>query len=638
MRWWAGVLAVLGLVGLAAAGCADGQATGAGDVGDVAGANEGWTVLVYSMADNYLEPFLVEDIGEMGAVDATDGLDVVTLVDRADGHGDDPLLDIGGFTGAKVLRVGQGRADELADLGEVNTGDPAVLADFVTRGIEAFPAKHYAVIVSDHGAAWSGVGGDDSADGDGLDLAEIEQGLADGLAGAGLDKLDLLGFDACLMATYEVASRLAPLADRMLASQELEPGHGWDYGALQAIADDPGISVDEVGGAFVEAFEAQAEEEGTQAVITLSLVDLTRMEALDGALAELSAALAERAAAVGPVVGRNRAETLGFGRSPDPSQDTHMVDLGILVGEIGAEALDVAGPADALQRAIDEVVVRKVAGPATRGATGLSIYFPPIVDLFSEDYLEMEDVGGWNDFLGHYYRAAGTIAQVERPSFLGEAEVSFDDDGLTISATLDPAAAANVAEATISYGVVGEDGSITYLGDEPAEIADDGSGAALGLYDLTVLTVSDGEVASDAYLSLERFGHGTIGTIDVPMVYVAAGGLDVETSTDVLLTLTIDEETGGILGETYYSYDGAHGTYGELTADPAGTIVPEVLVLGADRQQVWEPVAEVGLRADLASLAYNFVRLDPGIELYVELSVADFGGNVAAVGAYATVP
>ncbi len=37
------------------------------------------------------------------------------------------------------------------------------------------------------------------------------------------------------MATYEVASAVAPFAERMLASEESEPGIGWDYTSLQSI-------------------------------------------------------------------------------------------------------------------------------------------------------------------------------------------------------------------------------------------------------------------------------------------------------------------------------------------------------------------------------------------------------------------
>lgn len=81
----------------------------------------------------------------------------------------------------------------------------------------------------DHGGGWTGMGADETNDEDGLGIDEIAQGLDEGMAAAGVSTLDLLGFDACLMATYEVASTLAPYADYMVASEELEPGHGWNY-------------------------------------------------------------------------------------------------------------------------------------------------------------------------------------------------------------------------------------------------------------------------------------------------------------------------------------------------------------------------------------------------------------------------
>src|SRR5690606_5837113 len=120
------------------------------------------------------------------------------------------------------------RATELEDLGTVNTGDPAFLADFIRNGILAYPAEHYALVLSDHGASWPGVGADGSSNNDTLTVPELEKALATALDGLAIGTLDMVGFDACLMATYEVASALAPYADRLVASQELEPGHGWD--------------------------------------------------------------------------------------------------------------------------------------------------------------------------------------------------------------------------------------------------------------------------------------------------------------------------------------------------------------------------------------------------------------------------
>lgn len=597
---------------------------------------EGWTVLVYSIADTDLEPFLMDDITEMGGVGSGPGVNIVGLVDRAGAYSSDPVLGIDDWVGAKLLHIGQGDAEVLAELGDLNTGDPQVLADFIATGIAEYPAARYSLVISDHGAGWPGAGGDESADHDLLTLAEIDAGITAGLDAAGVDKLDLLGFDACLMATYEVASTLAPLADRLLASQELEPGHGWDYSALQILNDNPDTDVDTLGIAIVDGFEAQAQSQGTDNEITLSLVDLTQMPVIDAAMDDFTAVLTESAAALGPIIGRTRSTTLGFGRNPDPTADTHMVDLGILVSEIGVQALNVSDQADSVIRAINDSVVHTVAGAATRGATGLSIYFPPESQWFSQDYTGLDAMGGWNGFLDAYYAGGAAIPVEEQPQFVSdEAEIFFDEDGLNIAGQFDLAAEGNITTASIDYGVVEEDGSVTFIGTEPAQVADDGSGLALGIYDLTALTVSDGIDTSYAYLDLTIDEDAQLATVDVPMTYYPPG--DEGVAEDVLLSLVFDIE-GNLLSETYYVYDAELGTFGELTADPEAIIVPTLLFVGADGSFEWVPSSDVGLYADLPALTYDLEDLPSGTELYVELTVTDFGGNSDFVSGYVTIP
>ena len=596
-----------------------------------------WTVLTYEIADTDLEPQMMADVEEMTGAATGESLSIVSLVDRADGYTDEAVAGIDDWVGGKLLEIEPGGAEEVDDLGDVNTGDPAVLADFVTRGVTEYPADHYALVISDHGASWPGVGGDESNDYDSLSLAEIGDGVAAGLAGAGLDKLDLLGFDACLMATYEVASALAPLADRMLASQELEPGHGWDYSAFDVAA--RGADVDQLGSALIAGFERQARDNETESEITLSLVDLTRMPAVDDALGTLTSQLVTRAADVSPVVGRTLAATIGFGASPDPAEDSFMTDLAMLAGEIGVDALDVSDAADDLVRAVNDAVVDKVDGQATRGATGLSVYFPPTSQSFDEGYRDLAVGGGWTEFLSSYYGAGAAIPVEAQAQFAsGDATTSFDDEGLHISGTFDLAAQDNLSEATIRYGIVSDDGVIRYLGEEPAYLTDDGSGEVEGIYDLTKLTIADGEDTVDAYLQLTAAEDGSFVTFDVPMAYYAADDEAGETYQDALLSIVLDGDSGEVTDETYYAYDDAIGTYGELTADPAGVIVPEVLTVLPDGAEQWSATSDSGLYADLPSLVYDLADLESGTRLSIELTVVDFGGNSDSVSAVVTIP
>ena len=46
------------------------------------------------------------------------------------------------------------------------------------------------------------------------------------------NKLDFIGFDACLMSSAELVCTVDDYADYLIASQEVEPSFGWNYAFL----------------------------------------------------------------------------------------------------------------------------------------------------------------------------------------------------------------------------------------------------------------------------------------------------------------------------------------------------------------------------------------------------------------------
>jgi hypothetical protein len=276
-----------------------------------------------------------------------------------------------------------------------------------------------------------------------------------------------------------------------------------------------------------------------------------------------------------------------------------------------------------------------VSGPEAEAFTGLSVYFPPL-EYFQPDYQSVETAGGWFDFLQSFYGAGDAIPEDEQPEFTNPedtAETTFDEDGLTITGSFDPSLFENLSDATISYGIVGDDGTTTFIGDESATVNEDGT--AEGFYDLTQLTISDGEDTAVAYLSLVSDEEDEGFVVDVPMAYYEPGE-DTE-YIDILLELVVDGD-GNVTQETYYTFDDELGTFGELTADPEGIIVPQQLTIDADGNQEWTPTSDVGLYADIPSLGYDLQPLDSGTQLYIELTVSDYGDNTASVSAPVTVP
>ena len=108
--------------------------------------------------------------------------------------------------GAKLLRIDADHLHEIDDWGDTNMGDPAVLDGFGPPA-KLYPADHYALILSDHGGGWTGAVQDESSNDDSLSLNEMVQALS--RSGRLTGPLEMLGFDACLMGTLEVAQAVA---------------------------------------------------------------------------------------------------------------------------------------------------------------------------------------------------------------------------------------------------------------------------------------------------------------------------------------------------------------------------------------------------------------------------------------------
>jgi hypothetical protein len=173
-----------------------------------------WLVMLYQNADDeVLEGDIFTDLNEAELVGSTDKVTIVSQFDRYDGAFDGD----GDWTGAKRFLVTQDddlgalNSEEVEDLDELDSGAPETLTDFVVWAINNYPAKKYALILSDHGAGWMGGWNDDAPnEGSALSVDEIDQALGAALAETGVDRFEFIGFDACLMSQVEALSGIAP--------------------------------------------------------------------------------------------------------------------------------------------------------------------------------------------------------------------------------------------------------------------------------------------------------------------------------------------------------------------------------------------------------------------------------------------
>ena len=87
-------------------------------------------------------------------------------------------------------------------------------------------------------------------------------------------KFDIIGFDACLMATLETALVARQYGDYLVASEAVEPGTGWYYtNWLSALSANPAMDSLDVGKTIIDDYVKMSGSSQT----TLSMTDLAEL-------------------------------------------------------------------------------------------------------------------------------------------------------------------------------------------------------------------------------------------------------------------------------------------------------------------------------------------------------------------------
>jgi hypothetical protein len=320
-----------------------------------------WTVMVYMNANNNLEKYAFDNFNQMAQVADSGDINIVVQFARQAQYVSFPE-----WKGSLRFKISKGieptfenslekRNDPSLDESKIpdpNMGNAETLGDFVTWTRSKYPAKHYLLIIWDHGDGWRffdtvkitsskevlqavakdrkfnirkgidlaeqftnllalpksqaikenpaipknqalqstafrAISVDDAHGGAKLYNREIEDTLRRVLNG---DKLDILGFDACLMAMVETAYAMRNVADVMVGSEELEPGPGWHYEKwLTPLIQNPSLSSQELGKILVQSYKTIYDPSGTST--TMSAVNLASIPNFTNSIDRFSDAL-----------------------------------------------------------------------------------------------------------------------------------------------------------------------------------------------------------------------------------------------------------------------------------------------------------------------------------------------------------
>lgn len=429
-----------------------------------------WTFMVYLDADNDLEPYGIIDFNEMETVGSTADINIIVQMDRVPGYDNSNGNWTGTkrFRVTKDANTNTISSAVIQDLGELNMGDPATLTSFIQWASTNYPADNYALILWDHGGGWqkknatlgprkimpvlnqgnsnnlfkslpfntnpqgspiqiSGTPAtkpfplsllrlqknvispgnvlkyvcSDETDGDGLYNFEVSSGIAS----SGI-YINLIGFDACLMAMIEVAYPLRNLGDVMVGSEETEPSPGWPYDLLlNDLKNTPTMTPAELAQAIVQRYGQSydaSNEPTTQSALNLKLIaNVTqKLDAFTEAITNNDNLWEE--------VDQMRQEVDKY-YIPEHKDLWHVADR---MSQLTTDA-SVDAAAENLKTAINSLVIGNHAySPNYGNSKGLAIYFPDGTSYNARygeasngiDFMQQSQ---WDDFLISYFNGGG---------------------------------------------------------------------------------------------------------------------------------------------------------------------------------------------------------------------------------------
>ena len=268
---------------------------------------------------------------------------------------------------------------ELDTLIDSDMGDSDTLASFLLYGKLNFEADHRVFIFWDHGGGSVFGLCQDERTNNTLSLNEVRDAFVSVYdADPENPPFEIIGFDTCLMGTYEMANNLYGLSRYMVASEEAEPGNGWEYtGLLTALGNNPAMGGDALGKVICDTYFAGCETVMTEDTVTLSVVDLSKMPALRKAYEnfgiEALKLSAENPRQFFSTFARHAKRAENYGGNTREKGYFDMLDIGDLAKR--SQKL-LPQTSNNLINAIGDSVVYKVRGVYRDRGTGLSAFYP----------------------------------------------------------------------------------------------------------------------------------------------------------------------------------------------------------------------------------------------------------------------
>ncbi len=189
-----------------------------------------WTFLVYMAAANDLNPYAYLDLQEMMKVGSNANINIIVYL---------TLQQDGEQKVTQKLYINKGSMTQIGNDMVRDSGDIATLEEALQWACIDYPSDHIAVVLWNHGSGPlnrsmmllppKGVCYDYDTGHYLTDRDCLEAFSWASRTLKGGKKFDIIAFDACLLASLEMAYTLGSCADYMVASEETIPGDGYQY-------------------------------------------------------------------------------------------------------------------------------------------------------------------------------------------------------------------------------------------------------------------------------------------------------------------------------------------------------------------------------------------------------------------------
>jgi hypothetical protein len=209
-----------------------------------------WALLTYIAVDNNLSEDGKQDLIEMCLAGASDDLyiggqiDTMGSIESPSRFQINPKENNSYKFESNNVTIHHLKNESIS---EYNCSDPAPLINFLKWGWGKFNSENKILVLGGHGNGFKGFAPDYtnpmSKAGNCLNVSSIQSrvinegsdiifdGLEFGLKESILkdNKIQILGFDSCLMSMLEIAHHFKDTVDILISSQAKEPGSGWPY-------------------------------------------------------------------------------------------------------------------------------------------------------------------------------------------------------------------------------------------------------------------------------------------------------------------------------------------------------------------------------------------------------------------------